>query len=64
VEVCAKFGGDWFGGLRVKEGHRYLQTVCFIYIDRDRLWRVCISVCLYGCLNQSDLSRGSGGVAI
>jgi len=30
VEVCAKFGGDWSGGLRVKEG----QTV-FLYIQID-----------------------------
>jgi len=22
MEVCTKFGGDWYGGLRVKEGHR------------------------------------------
>jgi len=24
VEVCTKFGGDWVGGLRVKEGYMYL----------------------------------------
>jgi len=23
VQVCAKFGGDWSGGLLVKEEHRY-----------------------------------------
>jgi len=33
VEVCAKFGGDWSGGLRMKEGHRYIGTVSFIDID-------------------------------
>jgi len=27
VEVCAKFGGDWFGGSGVKEGHRYKQSL-------------------------------------
>jgi len=24
VEVCRKFSGDWYGGLCVKEGHRYI----------------------------------------
>jgi len=27
VEVCAKFGGDWSSGLRVKEGHRYRYAI-------------------------------------
>jgi len=27
VEVCTKFGGDWSYGSRVKEGHRYKQSL-------------------------------------
>jgi len=34
VEICAKFGGGWSSGLHMKEGHRYIQTVCFIFIDK------------------------------
>jgi len=30
VEVCTKFGGDWCGGWRVKEGHRYKQSVLHV----------------------------------
>jgi len=32
VEVCTKFGRDWFGGSCVKEGHRYKQSVLHIKI--------------------------------
>jgi len=30
VEVWTKFGGDWFGNSRVKEGHRYKQSVLYM----------------------------------
>jgi len=30
VEVCAKFGGDWSGGLRLKEGHRHKKSVLYV----------------------------------
>jgi len=32
VEVCTKFGGDWSGSSRVKEGHWYIYM---FYIERD-----------------------------
>jgi len=29
VEVCAKFCGDWYGSMYVKEGHRYIGLLYF-----------------------------------
>jgi len=34
VEVCSKFGGDWSGGSRVKEGYRYEGSNSLLYIYR------------------------------
>jgi len=31
LEVWTKFGGDWFGGLLVKEGHWYKQSLLYKY---------------------------------
>jgi len=38
VEVCTKFGADWSGGSRVKEGDRYIVTVCFVNIDEEKIF--------------------------
>jgi len=37
MDVCTKFGGDWYGRLCVKEGHRYIQSKVYslFYIDRS-----------------------------
>jgi len=35
VEVNTKFGGAWYRDSPVKEGHKYIQIVCFTYIDRE-----------------------------
>jgi len=40
VEVCAKFGRDWFGGSSVKEGHIYslfyIHSLNFKWIKNDK----------------------------
>jgi len=36
-KVCAKFGGDWSGGSLVKEGHRYKQSLLYIYKEKKKI---------------------------